>query len=125
MGERNGAVAFLAIGRNEKKIVLMPSTLVGFFGVSTFFQNQMPKNAAEHDNWQTLFLKVDPKHPPRLARVKRTQLLDLLDVDCGGFIKAKFLGGVIIGHVILNGVLTDWPVQIITQVGDELRQSFK
>ncbi len=52
-------------------------------------------------------------------------MLDFLDMDGGRGVEAEFFRIVLEGEIVLDRVLTDRPVERVTQVGDERRQCFE
>ncbi len=109
---------FLAIGRNEQKVVQVPGRPAGLVGGGPALRDEFAQDAPEDDHGKLLLFEADPEDAPGLAGDERAELLDLPDFDGMLGVEAEFLRAVLEGEVV-HIVRVNWPVEFIPQVLDQ------
>src|SRR5438105_2774633 len=100
MGEGNVAVIGFAIGGNEQQVMKLPCGLLSPIGRLPFLDDQRTEDAAKNNNGQTFRLEVNEKDSPWLIGMQGAKLLDLLDLDGGVGVEAKFFRFILESQVV-------------------------
>src|SRR5687767_14297373 len=61
---------FFTKSGNEEQIVQLPTLRIASVGRVAFFQNEMPEDAAQHNDREFFLFELDIENAPRLARLQ-------------------------------------------------------